>query len=169
MAFSLKNIVLLLLASFASAQFIQLSSTKNQVLGALGSGTVLTYDSIDAVSGLKFTSGTGVIEVPPGANGTYFIIAAPQVGCNGCGGFLSRTGFTADFWVAQNGAAVANSNVRLIGSKTTKDVIVTQGLIVLAPGDKISILGSGSKAVCEAITQAGEPLIPSVILTIYKI
>jgi hypothetical protein len=36
-------------------------------------------------------------------------------------------------------------------------------------GDKITILGSGNKAVCEAITQPGEPLIPSIILTIFKV
>jgi hypothetical protein len=132
MALSLKNFLLVLLASFTTAQYAQLSSSKNQVLGALGKGTVLTYDNIDALSGLKFTSGTGVIEIPPGGNGTYFVIAAPQVGCNGCGGFLSRSGFTADFWVAQNGVAVANSNVRLVGSKSTKDVIVTQGLVPAA-------------------------------------
>jgi hypothetical protein len=129
MTLSLKNFLLVLLATFTTAQYAQLSSSKNQVLGALGTGTVLTYDNVDALSGLKFTTGTGVIEIPPGANGTYFVIAAPQVGCNGCGGFFSRTGFTADFWVGLNGAAVANSNIRLVGSKTTKDVIVTQGLV----------------------------------------
>lgn len=162
---SLKNLLLFLLASLSLAQYAQLSSTKNQIVGPLGTGVALTYDSIDALQGITFAIGTSTLEVQ--SNGTYFVIAAPQVGCSGCG-FLTRS-FTADFWVAVNSVAVANSNVRLSGGRNTKDVIVTQGLVILNRGDKISILGAGSNAVCEAITQSGEPLIPSIILTVYKV
>jgi hypothetical protein len=153
--------------SFATAQYAQLSSSKNVVLGALGTGTTLTYDMEDALDQIAWSNISNPGELTIAIAGTYFVVAAPQVGCNGCNLFVRK--FVADFWIALNGQPVPNSNVRLTGKAATKDVIVTQGLVNCAAGQKISIKGSGTNARTEAIRQAPEPLIPSIILTVFKI
>jgi hypothetical protein len=158
----------------SNAQYIQLSSLVTQPNGALGVGSPLTYNSVDAISSnITFTSGGSKVKiVVPGA---YFVIAAIQVGYSGPGtGFFGKllgnvATFIADYYVAVNGADVSNSNVRLLGTETTKDVIVTQGVYVLAKDDEIEVIGAGTNSISEYIKQAGEPDIPSIITTIYKI
>ena len=103
--------------------------------------------------------------------GAYFIIAAVQVGFAPAttGACRRATRFTADYWVALNGAKIDNSNVRMVAAKAHKDVIVTQGVGTFKNGDKVSILGSGIGAQAEYILPPGEPAIPSIIFTMYKI
>ena len=162
------------LLSATNAQYIQLSSTISQPNGPIGTGVALTYNSIDASSlGITFTSGGSKIVI--GVAGPYFVIAAPQVGYSGSGtGLFGRlfgntATFVADYYVVVNGTTVSNSNVRLLGTETTKDVIVTQGVYVLAAGDEVEIYGAGTDSFCEYIQEAGEPDIPSIITTVYRI
>jgi hypothetical protein len=154
--------------------YIQLSSTVSQPNGPIGTGTPITFNSIDAGPvNITFTSGTSKIKVLVG--GAYFVIAAPQVGYSGSGvGFfgklLGRTAsYTADYYVAVNGVDVPNSSVRLTADSGHKDVIVTQGVYVLNAGDEIEIIGSGVDSFSEYIKEAGEPDIPSVIATVFSV
>jgi hypothetical protein len=166
--FSLSNV---------SGAYLQLSSTVTQTNGAFGTGVAITYNSIDATdNGMDFVSGESTITIKTA--GTYFIIAAPQVGSKvaapGLFGRLFRGSnsakFSADYYVVQNGAAVANSNVRITADAGSQDVIVTQGVYILAAGDKIQIYGAGPDTFSEYIAPNGaEPAIPSIITTIYKI
>ena len=162
------------LFNVAAGAYVQLSSTVSQPNGPIGVGAALTYNSIDAGPvNITYTSGTSKITVTRA--GAYFIIAAPQVGYSGSGvGFfgrlLGRTAtFTADYYVVVNGVAVSNSNVRLSAVSTHKDVIVTQGVYVLAAGDEIEIFGAGIDSLSEFITQTGEPAIPSIITTVFSV
>lgn len=151
------------------AQFAQLSSTVSQANGVIGKGVALKYNSIDAIQGITFTSGGSVVTIPTA--GTYFVIAAPQVGFRpaAVAPCKTATNYTADYWAVVNNVGVANSGVRMVGLKAHKDVIVTQGIFVFNAGDKVQIFGSGVCSQSEAIVVKGEPLIPSIIFTIYKI
>jgi hypothetical protein len=164
------------LFNFASAQaYVQLSSTATQANAALGVGAALTYNSIDAGPvNITFTSGSSKITVVKA--GAYFIIAAPQVGYSGSGvGFFGRlfgnvATYTADYYVVVNGTPVGNSNVRLTATSEHKDVIVTQGVYILAAGDVIEIFGAGTDSISEFIAGEGaEPAIPSIITTVFSV
>jgi len=166
---SLFSMALFAFATFAptGAQYAQVSSTYTQTNGPIGTGTPLTYDSVDALSGIEFKAGgSNFTIVEPGA---YFLIAAPQVAFGGdCS--ADTASFTADFWVSVNEVAVSNSNVRLVAPSTSTDVIVTQGVYIFNKGDTVEVLGSGECSAATAIAPGGdEPLIPSIITTMYKL
>jgi hypothetical protein len=174
MLFKILIAVAYLFSSVNAQAYIQLSSTVTQPNAALGVGVGLTYNSIDAgPANITFTSGSSKITIVK--PGPYFVIAAAQVGGTGSVGFFGRlfgsvATYTADYYVVLNGAAVANSNVRLTAPPTHKDVIVTQGVYILAAGDVIEIFGAGTNSFSEFIDKNGlEPAIPSIITTIYAI
>jgi hypothetical protein len=101
-------------------------------------------------------------------SGMYLIIAGPQIG--------KKRGDKArwiDFWLRVNNVDVPNSNVRaVIKDACEKDVIVLQVLTRLNDGDTLNIMMSTETADeglgIEAIQPPGEPLIPSIILTIMQ-
>ena len=100
--------------------------------------------------------------------GMYLIIAGPQIG--------KLSGDNArwiDFWLRVNNVDVPNSNVRaVVKDACQKDVIVLQVLTRLNDGDTLNIMmstESDNEGVgIEAIKPPGEPLIPSIILTIIE-
>lgn len=147
----------ILLAAFAlpafaqQAFFAQLSSSETQ----LGS-TVVDFDQVDGIQGMSYDKATGLTVDKKGA---YLIIAAPQV-ITGIGCY--------DLWLNVNGAQVANSNVRYCSDSSGQtDVIVSQGAGCFDVGDVINPEQSGTGI--EAIQLSGEPLIPSIIFTAYRI
>ena len=79
-----------------------------------------------------------------------------------------------DFWLRLNGVDVRNSNVRaVISDPAIKDVLVTQSVVRLKKDDILNIMMSAEVADegmgVEAIRPEGEPLIPSIILTILQL
>ncbi|HYL66533.1 MAG TPA: hypothetical protein VEU72_05220 [Nitrosopumilaceae archaeon] len=79
-----------------------------------------------------------------------------------------------DFWLRLNGVDVRNSNVRaVISDPAVKDVIVNQSVVRLRKGDALNIMMSAEVADeglgIESIRPEGEPLIPSIILTILQL
>src|SRR5262245_52158839 len=78
--------------------FAQLSSTENQT--ATGAPKAVTLKSTDAAKGI--TNANGVMTLPEA--GTYFVIAAGQVGSTTSGKGSVR------LWMKQNGKDVDNSN-----------------------------------------------------------
>jgi len=172
--FSLKTIFSFFFMAYVAvvpvvAQYAQLSSTATQKNGALGKGVAITFNSVDAIAtGVSFTKGTSTITV--NSAGTYFVVASPQVGFSSTATSCSKaTTFTADYWIVQNGKAVANTGVRLVAPKAGTDVIVSQGIFALKAGDKIQVFGSGSCSASVTFAPAGEALIPSIIFSMYKI
>jgi hypothetical protein len=141
--------------------YAQLSSTETQVNGPLGTGSAITYDSIDALAGIDFSGGS---EITIKEDGAYFIIAAPQVGSVDSGEEQ-----IADYWVKVNGESVSNSNVRYTGHGDMEDVIICQGVYELSAGDVVEVYGSGKNSATEAISPAGEPLVPAIIFSMFKL
>lgn len=170
--FALKTLLSLFAFAFvavvpATAQYAQLSSTVSQKVGVIGKGTPVTFNSIDALLGVDFTSGSSTVTIKTA--GTYFVVASPQVGFLTGTGCTSAATFTADYWIVQNGENVANTNVRMTAAKTATDVIVSQGIFVLKAGDKIQVFASGTCARSVVLKPTGEPVVPSIIFSIFKI
>ncbi len=108
----------------------------------------------------------GDIEIK--TSGMYLIIAGPQIGKTD--GDQARW---IDFWLRVNNVDVPNSNVRsVMKDQCQKDVIVLQVLTRLNEGDTLNIMMSveatGEGLGIEAIQPPGEPLIPSIILTMIQ-
>ncbi len=108
----------------------------------------------------------GDIEIK--TTGMYLIMAAPQIGKTG--GEEARW---LDFWLRVNNVDVPNSNVRaVLKDQGQKDVIVLQVLTRLNEGDTLNIMMSvekkGEGLGIEAIQPLGEPLVPSIILTMIQ-
>ena len=140
----------------------QLSSSVDQPNGPLGTGVPITFNIQDSIHGVGHLPGSSEVHISE--DGLYFVLAAPQTGAT------CDCGFTSDYWMKVNGDNVANSNVRFVASNSeSKDVIVTQGVLKLKDGDVLQIFGAGLTSKCEAITQMGEPLVPSIIFTMYKV
>lgn len=141
-------------------QVAQLSSAISQKIKYEGKEQRVKIEQNDLLLGLANDDGKITVK----ESGVYFYIAAPQVGAK----HRCDKGY-ADFWLRVNGADVANTNVRLTFKDFQKDVIVSQGLAALNAGDVVTVHMSGSCGVfIEAIKPSKEPLIPSIIFTMYK-
>ena len=144
-------LILLLLPTLAMAQHAQMSSSETQ----LGS-QIVTFDQLDSIVGMGYNPNVGLTVLHGGA---YFVLAAPQV-ITGKGCY--------DAWFTVNGHMQANSNVQYC-SQTPKqtDVIVTQGVGCYLVNDVINVEQSGTGI--KAIHVDGEPLIPSIIFTAFRV
>ena len=98
--------------------------------------------------------------------GTYFAIAAGQAGSlkgNGKG--------SVKLWMGLNGKAIDNSNTEqtIMGSYTA--VLVCQGIAELKAGDRLQLLQSaaGPGLGMIATTPRGEPVIPSMIFSLFRV
>jgi len=97
-------------------------------------------------------------------SGAFFFIAAAQVGGKGKG--LVR------MWMKINGKDVDNSNTeQLIPDPTFTAVLVCQGVAEVKRGDKITVVFSGSEVGVGLVVKkpAGEPVVPSIILSGWRI
>lgn len=151
-------------ASNQGTPYLQASSSSTQFLTT--SPTQVVLDQDDGHVKVDMNSGAVIVE----KSGEYLIVAAPQVGRVG----TDLSGLV-DFkcWLRVNGVDVSNSNVLLVLKPWTKDVIISQGIVSLQAGDIVTVMASASKndkgVAIEAIQPSGEPLVPSIIFTMYKI
>jgi hypothetical protein len=147
--------------------YAQLSSSLSQK--ATTAGTLVTMDSNDALSGLAHDDKGKSPDVTIKADGVYFMVAAIQVGKE-----KGDADDHIDVWMKQNGKDVDNSGCR----QTIKDpkfttVLVCQGIAECKAGDKFNVMIStnapGDGVGIVKIAPKGEPAIPSIIFSIYKI
>jgi hypothetical protein len=121
---------------------------------------------IDQTDGAKHieNNANGAFKVK--RDGDYFIMAAPQVGFE-----QVSVGSNLRCWIRVNGVNVDNSNVQLgTDSPATKDVIVSQGITPLKKDDVVEVFcASNNGADLEAIANDGEPLVPSIIFTMFAV
>ena len=147
--------------------FGQFSSSKAQRPDSTDPVEIKLTDQEDMFGGehsIDFVQGD--IEIK--TSGMYLIIAGPQIGKTG--GDQARW---IDFWLRVNNVDVPNSNVRaVLKDQSQKDVIVLQVLTRLNKGDTLNIMMSvekeGEGIGIEAIQPPGEPLVPSIILTMIQ-
>ncbi len=147
--------------------FGQFSSSKTQRPDSTDPVEIVLTDQEDMFGrdhSIDFVQGDIEIKI----SGMYLIIASPQIGKTS--GNQARW---IDFWLRVNNVDVPNSNVRaVIKDQCEKDVIVLQVLTRLNEGDTLNIMMSvevaGKGLGIEAIQPPGEPLVPSIILTMLQ-
>lgn len=144
-----------------SAQSIQLSSLVGQVPT---NNDVIVFDSIDLIDDIDFTIGTSNIII--NKKGNYFIIAAPQIGYDG---YIWFHDYVFNCWMIKNGVPIINSNVQFNSGKSDKDVIVVQAIVEFDKDDVLQIGYSGNNSKIEAIFILGQPVVPSIIFSMFKI
>jgi len=156
----------------------ELNSLKGRAFGQFSSCESQRPDSTDPIE-IKITDqedmfgGEHTIDFVQGdieikTSGMYLVVAGPQIGKTS--GDQARW---IDFWLRVNNVDVPNSNVRaVIKDSCQKDVIILQVLTRLSQGDTLNIMMSvekdGEGIGIEAIQPPGEPLIPSIILTMLQ-
>jgi len=148
--------------------YAQLSSVVTQQ--PKGSDPLLiAMESNDALSGIGHSDKEKTTDIVIKTAGVYFIMAAAQVGKES-----GTESAYVDLWVKQNGKDVDNSNTRqtIRDSKFTA-VLVCQGIAECKAGDVLNVALSASSAGhglgAIATKPKGEPAIPSIILSIYKV
>jgi hypothetical protein len=147
--------------------YIQASGSRTQVLKAASTPERVVIDSTDEANGIENIN-EGEFKVAD--DGAFFVMAAPQVG-------RKATGPLANLrcWIEVNGSNVPNSDVLLdLASSAVKDVIVCQGILVLESGDVVTVMAETNSTdagvALEAIHPSPtEPLVPSIIFTMFKL
>jgi hypothetical protein len=147
--------------------YIQASGSRTQVLKAASTPERVVIDSTDEANGVE-NMNDGEFKVAD--SGAFFVMAAPQVG-------RKATGPLANLrcWIEVNGSNVPNSDVLLdLPSGAVKDVIVCQGIVVLEAGDVVTVMAETNSVdagvALEAIhPSADEPLVPSIIFSMFKL
>jgi len=153
-----------------SAIYVQLSDSTDQTPPTT-EPTLVNFDTQDAGNGIGHDlKKSGDITVPE--DGVYFVLAAGQVGRKS--GSLLRF---IDLWLRVNRKDLPNTTVRASAPASLfvgdTFVLITQAAIPLKKGDVLNIMQSVS-AEHEGLglivsKPKNEPLIPSIIFTMYKI
>jgi hypothetical protein len=152
--------------------YAQLSSAKTQ-RSKTHEPVKVQFELRDAISGVDFDPRINNSSIGIKHDGAYFVMAAPQVGRLHAD---STKPACANFFISINDKPLENSNVTLCLPKednTTKDVIITQGIIPLHEGDNVSVMMStidyedGMGA--EALNPEDEPTVPSIIFSIFRL
>ena len=148
----------------AYADWLQASGSTTQTITTTPAPAII--DQLDGASGFTVVDDTRAVAA---AAGDYLVVHAPQFGtvCNGKPGYATA-------WLRINGADVSNSNVlKNIGPAVTDDVIISQGIVHLEAGDYLEFMVAGSNdsgcQALEAIEVEGQPLVPSVIVSILPV
>ncbi|MDB5307427.1 MAG: exported protein of unknown function [Gemmataceae bacterium] len=140
--------------------YAQLSSTETQAADGAPHG--ITLNSTDAAKGIENAKGIVTLKEP----GVYFVIAAGQVGATAQDGKGS-----VKLWMKQNGKDVDNSNTEQTVTEGYTAVLVCQGVVEAKGGDKLELIESatGKGVGMVASKPAGEPVVPSMIFTAFKV
>jgi len=151
-----------------AANYAQLSSTASQRPKDT-EPLMVNMESNDALSGLVHSDKQDTSKIVVKTAGVYFIVAAAQVGKAS-----GDDDAYVDIWLKQNGKDVDNSGCRqAIKDKSFTTVLVSQGIAECKAGDVFSVAISastpGKGLGIVAIKPKGEPVIPSIIFSMYKI
>ncbi len=140
--------------------YAQLSSGDTQTAGA--AGQTITLNQTDSSNEIENQNGVVTMKKA----GTYFVMAAGQVGATEAGGKG-----TVRLWVRQNREDVSNSNTEQTSVGGFTGVLVCQGIMECKAGDKVELMqaSSGSGLGMVASTPQGEPVVPSMILSIVEV
>jgi hypothetical protein len=158
-AFLVSAMLLAPVGGASASSWIQASSTEEQ-LATDTKPKVVTMNSTDGAKNIKMDKGVVTVN----ESGSFFLIAAAQVGGKGKG--LVR------MWMKINGKDVDNSNTeQLISDPEFTAVLVCQGVAELKRGDKVTVVFSGSAAGVGLVVKkpAGEPVVPSIIVSGWRI
>ena len=129
----------------------------------------VTMNQNDELSGITHSTTVNTDRIIIKKKSRYFIMVAGQAGKTS-----GVTNANVDLWLRKNGVDIANSNTRtglLINTDTS--VLVANTIVAMNRDDyfqimmSISALGQGAGLI--ASTPSGEPVIPSIIVSIYEV
>jgi hypothetical protein len=143
----------------AAGAFLQASSTQEQ-LAADTNPRVVTLNLTDAANGL--TNQNGVVTIA--ADGTYFVLAAAQVGG-------SAKGYVR-MWMRVNGRDLDNSDTEQVISRPgSTALLLCQGVSEFKKGDQVEMVYSGSAPGLGLVIHKpdGGPLVTSMIFSAFKL
>jgi hypothetical protein len=146
--------------AFAAGGYIQASSEEDQIAKDT-KPQLVTMNSTDAAKGIKNNKGVVILD----QTGTYFTIVGVQVGSRGGTGLVR-------LWFQTNGKDADNSNCeQMVATPDFTTVMISQGVGEYKKGDKINAMFSGSAPGIGLVYKkpAGEPAVPSVIFSAWKI
>jgi hypothetical protein len=148
--------------------YAQLSSANTQ-LPKDSTPLIVSMESNDSLSGLVHSDKDKAGEITVKTAGVYLIVAAAQVGKE-----MGESDEYVDIWLKQNGKDVDNSGCRqAIKDPKFTTVLVSQGIAECKAGDVFSVAVSASSPGkglgIVAMKPKGEPAIPSIIFSMYKI
>ena len=147
--------------AFAAGGYLQASSEEDQIVKEANKPQMVTMASTDAAKGIKNNKGVVILD----QTGTYFTIVGVQVGSRGGTGLVR-------LWFQTNGKDVDNSNCeQMIPTADFTTVMISQGVGEYKKGDKVNAMISGSAPGIGLVYKkpAGEPAVPSVIFSAWKI
>jgi hypothetical protein len=147
--------------ALAAGGYIQASSEEDQIVKEANKPQLVTMASTDAAKGIKNNKGVVILD----QSGTYFTIVGVQVGSRGGTGLVR-------LWFQTNGKDVDNSNCeQMIPTADFTTVMISQGVGEYKKGDKVNAMISGSVPGIGLVYKkpAGEPAVPSVIFSAWKI
>ena len=146
--------------AFAAGGYIQASSEEDQIAKDT-KPQLVTMNSTDAAKGIKNNKGVVILD----QTGTYFTIVGVQVGSRGGTGLVR-------LWFQTNGKDADNTNCeQMVPDKDFTTVMISQGVGEYKKGDKVNMMYSGSAPGIGLVYKkpAGEPAVPSVIFSAWKI
>ena len=147
--------------ALAAGGYLQASSEEDQIVKEANKPQLVTMASTDAAKGIKNNKGVVILD----QTGTYFTIVGVQVGSRGGTGLVR-------LWFQTNGKDVDNSNCeQMVPNAEFTTVMISQGVGEYKKGDKVNAMISGSAAGIGLVYKkpAGEPAVPSVIFSAWKI
>jgi hypothetical protein len=147
--------------ALAAGGYIQASSLEDQIVKEANKPQMVTMKSTDAAKGIKNNNGVVTLD----QTGTYFTIVGVQVGSRGGAGLVR-------LWFQTNGKDVDNTNCeQTIPNPEFTTVMISQGVGEYKKGDKINAMISGSASGIGLVYKkpSGEPAVPSVIFSAWKI
>lgn len=151
------------------AIYAELSDSTDQEFAVVGEPNLITFDTNDEIAGIIHSTSSNPENITIVTTGVYTIFAQPQVaaGSGGAGTF--------HMWLQKNTGGgfvdIANTNIELSLASGEEDVIPLATTFMLSAGDIIRLSASVSdiKIKLDAQTPANEPVIPSIIFTMFMI
>ena len=147
--------------ALAAGGYLQASSEEDQIVKEANKPQAVTMKSTDAAKGIKNNNGVVTLD----QTGTYFTIVGVQVGSRGGTGLVR-------LWFQTNGKDVDNSNCeQSVPTPDFTTVMISQGVGEYKKGDKVNAMISGSATGIGLVFKkpSGEPAVPSVIFSAWKI
>jgi hypothetical protein len=151
------------------AIYAQLSDSTDQTFGVIDTGYAITFNTNDEINGITHSTVSETMNITIVTSGVYSIIAQPQVhaGAGDAGYF--------HMWLRRDTGGgfvdIPNSNVELTLGSLDEDVVPLIVTMSLDAGDVLRVNASvGDTGIeLDAQTPAGEPTIPSIIFSMYRI
>ncbi len=151
------------------AIYCESSDLNDQTFAVAGVRYRINITNVDEGNGITMSTGNNGTNITIETSGVYHLVAQPQV--------KAGAGSAGDFhmWIEKDSGSgfvdVSDSNIELKLSSLEEDVIVLATTSKLNQGDVLRLVASVSNdgILLHAQSPAGEPVIPSIIFTMYRV